>query len=1014
MALRSFFLSLLVLVCLVPPLAAGDSTGLTVKEAEERVAVAMRLIEGGIYDQAADIVREVLNDPSLRQSADVSDPEAQAVLELRESARFALERARFGTATDKDTFEDIGDEFVLLYQNRYRLVEPRYSMQSAYWAGRAYQEAEEFDRAVAMYTRVGGINLPQNMEGDAARRTSESLREMAEAIPYPGTQADRQRRERLLDQAITELERARLAFPIGRIRKELELDLIALRLARRQVDYVREAMSEADAFLAGEAAKDDLRARAALYRGMAAERLDNIEDAIKWFRSVIVEENPTQDDKRSASLALALALRELSGRKSPAEKPALLSQAVEAFQVALEGTTDSERWNRARILEADTLLELGQPNAALEVLQPILDRDIVLPAAWRLAGRAELNRGKPQEALEYLYPATLPSNSSTVLRLEALREAGYAARSRGDYGLALALSHHASRILRAGRVYSFLLTNEFIAMETLLNLGKAGGPRLLAGDVELLRSRDSQALLTHEDRRKNASFGLAVALGGLFRSGGDFDSAYNTSVRAEAATAWAKAGIVDLEVATGMIRHLRNRKPTTITESDLLSREGEAYYALALARAKDVLDNPQPSEEEINRVIANFTMASSSFRASSDGLSGKNSLELGIVNLASGGFLLNLSERWNRGAWSAQADSWRSEALSRIEASIRPFDQALTRYGPVGLQSMRARWSKSRALELLQEWRPAASGYSWLMNNSEAPRVLRVNAARHWANCMTQLGESGQAIARLAGFAQTDAESAFIVGQLSEQAGDFASAYRYYLFAANPESPTLPPTVPGRRQEAAYNAAKLALSQPEVVSPETDPEELRRQSREMLAQTALDDIDGTWTVRILEELADSWLAEEPDGWRTAHRLAVQTAANSSAGNELKRAMYILGARALKTGGNFAAALDELDRAYELVEKATSPAERRDAARVVTLMADIYREQGRYDDALRAYANVFATYPDAVEEADAARAAAARMILLRPNAGQREDEQVRAILSGLRDQNLADEILNSIR
>lgn len=1011
MALRSFLLPLLLI--LISPLAAAD---MTVKEAEERVAVAMRLIEGGIYDQAADIAREVLNDPSLRQSADLYDPSTQAVLALREAARFALERARFGTAADKDTFEDIGDEFALLYQNRYRLNEPRYGMQSAYWAGRSYQEAEDYERAVAMYTRVGGINLPQNMEGDAARRTSESLREMAETIPYPGTQADRQRRERLLDQAINELERARLAFPIGRVRKELELDLIALRLARRQIDYVREAMSEADAFLAGEAAKDDLRARAALYRGMAAERLDNIEDAIKWFRAVIVEENPTPEDKRSTSLALALALRELSGRKSPNEKPALLAQAVEAFEVALEGSTnDSERWNRARILQADTLLELGQPNAALEVLQPILDGTTILPAAWRLAGRAELNRGKPQEALQYLFPATLPTGNSSILRLDALREASYAAQSRGDYGLALALAHHASRILRAGRVYSSLLTNEFDAMETLLNLGRAGGPKFLAGDLELLRSRDSQVMLTHEDRQKNASLALAGAVGQLLRTGGDFDSAYTTSVRAEAATAWARTGIVDLEVAAGMIRHLRNRRPTTVTESDLLTREGETYYALALARAQDVLENPEPSEDEINRVMSNFTMAASSFRAaSSDGLSGMNSLELGIVNLASGGFLLNLSERWERGTWSMQADSWRSDALSRIEASIRPFDQALIRYGPVGLQSMRARWSKSRALEFLQEWRPAASGYSWLMNNSEAPRVMRVNAARHWAHCMTQLGESALAISRLAGFAQSDAGAAFVVGQLSEQLGDLASAYRYYLFAANPESPVLPPVATGMRQEAAYNAAKLALNSPGAVSPGSDPEELRRQSRELLAATALDDIDGTWTVRILEELADSWINEEPEGWRTAHRLAVQTAANPNAGGDLKRAMYILGARALKAGGNFAAALDELDRAYELVERATSTVERRDAARVVNLMADIYREQGRYEDALRAYANVFATYPDAVEEADEARASAARMILLRPNAGQREDEQVRAILSGLRNQHLADEILNSMR
>ncbi len=310
------FLFLVPLLLAVSAAAAAAAT-LSLDQADEHIAVASRLVEGGMYKQAIEQALAVLEDPDFGQESAAGN---QAWLQRREAARFYLERARFGLAATHDEYLDIAEEFAFLFQNRYRLDNPRYAMQSAYWSGRAYQAAEDYEHAISMYSRVGGLDLPQGMEGDAARRVSECLRLLAEEIPYPGTQRDRQRRRRLLDQAIDELNRARQSFPIGKSRKELELDLISLRLAQRDQDAAREALGEVEAFLAGEAARDDLRARATLYRGQAAERLGDIDDAIRWFTTVIEQENPTPEDLRDARIGLALALREAAENKPQEEK----------------------------------------------------------------------------------------------------------------------------------------------------------------------------------------------------------------------------------------------------------------------------------------------------------------------------------------------------------------------------------------------------------------------------------------------------------------------------------------------------------------------------------------------------------------------------------------------------------------------------------------------------------------------------------------------------------------------
>lgn len=370
----------------------------SLQEADARLAVAQSLLEGGIYDQAKEIALSILNDDAFREPGNATHAEAVPWLQRREAARFTLERGRFGLAHDTEEYLDIAEEFAFLFQNRYRLPSPAYHLQSAYWAARAYQEAGDYDRAVAMYSRVGGFNLPPGMEGDAARRTSECLREMAEALPYPGDHQDRQLRNRLLDQAIDELGRARNAMAVGRERKELELDLISLRLARREPDYLREALAEAEAFMTAEAARDALRARAALYRAMASERLGDAEDAITWFRAVVNDENPDAEDRRTAEMGLALALRELSENRQGDERTAVLRESVQAFQRALADAGDDARFDRARTILALTLLDLGQPSVALEAINPILRRGDPGPSVRYAAGRAELARGRPEEA----------------------------------------------------------------------------------------------------------------------------------------------------------------------------------------------------------------------------------------------------------------------------------------------------------------------------------------------------------------------------------------------------------------------------------------------------------------------------------------------------------------------------------------------------------------------------------------------------------------------------------------
>jgi hypothetical protein len=129
----------------------------------------------------------------------------------------------------------------------------------------------------------------------------------------------------------------------------------------------------------------------------------------------------------------------------------------------------------------------------------------------------------------------------------------------------------------------------------------------------------------------------------------------------------------------------------------------------------------------------------------------------------------------------------------------------------------------------------------------------------------------------------------------------------------------------------------------------------------------------------------------------------------SAPSAMRRAMRIVAARALAAGGRLKEALDELDAARELV--GGDDASARDAARITLETARVYRASGRRNDAVRAFAEVFASHLGDREEADRARLEAAETIMFSsPPPGDREKEQVRGILLGLGDQMLAERIM----
>ncbi len=985
---------------------AGEE--LTLNEADNRLAIASRLLEGGIYPRAGELALSVLDAPEAR--AVEGEPEAiRDWLMRREAARFMYYRSLYGQATERQQFQDLAEDFLQLANNRYLLPEPAYNVQAAYWAGRSYESADLYGQAVDMYGRVGGLSLPQGMEGDAAQRMSRNLRLMAEEIPFPGTQRDRQRRDQLLNQAIAELDRARLAFPIGERRKEIELDLIALRLARRDEQYVREAATEAEAYIAREAAKDALRARAVIYRARAAALLGESEAAANWYRRAVEEEEPEPEDAREAELGLALALGEMANSQEPQTRMRMLAQAAAAMQAALADAPASARWDGVRVILAETLLELQQPTAALEALYPTMQADRVNHQIWQTAGTAELRRGRLTEALEYLYPATRPTNPQPRLRLSAARDAAYAANVRRDYGIALALNHQASRMLRSTRLYSSLMVSEFQAMEILLRLGRASGPVSLSGDVELMQAEPDASALGIAEQRDAGVEKVAEALGRLLAGGGDADTGYDLATEAEAAINWSQDGMEQLELALAMIRHLSLRKPQGVTDSALASSQGEARQALALARAEKLLGGGEPSDDEVGRILADFAAAAESYQAASaGGLSSTDSLDQGMVNMESGAFLMRLAERWERGEWSSRAMMWREEARLRIEASLRPFNQTIATSGGSSLAARRARWSRGRALELLGEYRPAAADYLSLMNNSELPRVVRANAARRWAQCMDQLGETRQAMLRLAVFADNDAESALLDGKLAEKAGIYPEAYTRYVYAANPDAPALPPHTPWRSQEAAYLAGRLALVHPSETRPRQPPAETVEEGRQLLERAALEQPKGAWTIPMLGLLGENLLGRDENSWRQVHELAVRLAGSPEAGPNVRRSMLVLSAKALSEGGEQEEALDQLDNARDIAD--SGPAARATDAAITLETARIFRKQSRPDDALRAYADVFAIYPEAVEMADAARLEAAEMLLTRPEAGEVDATQARSILSGVRDQTLADDIL----
>ncbi|MCL1999947.1 MAG: hypothetical protein FWG74_00805 [Planctomycetes bacterium] len=987
--------------------AAGEP--LTLEMADNRLAIAERMLEGGIYERAGELANEILSDPAARGQTGSPD-EIAAWLRRREAARFIMDRSRFGMAVTREQFLDAAGSLVQLANNRYRLGEPAYNVQAAYWAGRAYEAAENWSEAVGLFSRVGGVSLPAGMEGDAAQRTSRCLRRLAEEIPYPGTARDRQYRSDLLNRAVTELDRSRLAFPVGNRRKEIELDRIALRMARREGQFIREAMTEAEIFIAGEPSKDELRARAALFRGQAAAMLGNPADAVIWFRKVATEENPSDEDRRWADIGLGLALAEMSGLTESEEKNRLLGQAAVALEKALDGVVAGGSWDNVRVVLARILITLERYEAALETLAPVVAEAKINHAAWREAGMAELRRGRLNEAIACLYPPTRPSNPNSVLRREACQEAARIAEARRDFGLAMALNHQASRLLRGERLFSTLLMVEFQAMEILLKLGRMDNFVSFSSDTDILM-QDSDALAASiQDKRRQAVAGVAEALGHLLAGGGDPDTAYDLAMQTEAAYVWSGDSRSKLELSIGMISHLRQRRPAGVSDRVLSSRLGDARYTLALARADAILSGlVEPTLEEIELALGDFTSAADIFQdASAGGFSVQDSLNQGMVSLESGGVLMRLAERWNRGKWSALAISWSEDARQRIESSLTPFNHAIATSAPSSPSARLARWLRGRALEFLGEWRTAAADYLSLMNNSELPRVFRANSARRWAICMGELGESRQALARLAVFADIDAEASLLAGRLADASDNPREAYQRYLFAANPSSPALPPATPGRFQEASYRAARLALEDPNEADPLQPAAAVVSQARTLLERAALADISSPWTVTILNLLGESWIQEEPEGWRTAHRIAMNIIENPVSGVGAERAMHILAAKALTKAGRHSQALDELDSARELLDETASG--RYDAAIIILETARIYRNQGRNEDAIRAYADVFAVHPEEAPSADAARQEAALLLLAMPGAGDREREQARNILNGVRDQRLAERIM----
>ncbi|MDR1521039.1 MAG: tetratricopeptide repeat protein [Planctomycetota bacterium] len=987
----------------------GGEAGLSLAEADNRLGVAFRLIEGGVFERAGEIAASILDAPGAAAS---DDPNRGEWLRRREMARFALDRSLLGLAVSREDFQAAAVALGQLADNRYRLADPAYDIQAAYWAARANEAIGEYREAVRLYTRVGGVSLPLGLEGDAAQRTSRCLRRLADELPYPGGLADRQLRDRLLNQAISELDRARLAFPMGDRRREIELDMVALRLSRREPQFVRDAASAADALIAGDAARDRFRARAVFYRGQAASMLGNPQEAAAWFRRVLGEENPDDEDRRNAGLGLALSLMELSESAGADAKRDFLAQAEAALDQVLAGADGISGWDGARVVKAHVLLSLEQPTAALETLAPILKGGRVRHSAWMAAGLAELARGRPAEAVRHFYPVSRPSNPDVNLRRSASQKAAGAARARRDFGFALAMNHRASRMIRRELLFSTLLVSEFQAMETILDLGRMDGPLSLSGNIDLLMIDTDDALTQIGQRRAEGAGNLAEALGRLLAGGGNPDSAYDLATAAEAAWNWSGDGAEKLKLAIGMAARLRQRQPSGIADSVLSSRLGEAHNALALAKVERLLAGVQPDIAGIENALADFAAASAAFQAAySGGRAIPDSLDQGMVGMESGGFLTRLADRWNRGIWLAESLRWRDEARRRVEASLIPFNHALAASPPSSLAARRAKWSRGRALEFLGDWRGAGADYLALMNNSELPRAVRINAARRWAVCMGELGDGRQALARLAVFADNDAEAALLAGKLAEASDNPREACRRYFFAADPASPSLPPATPGRAGEAAYRAAKLIFANPSEADPLTDPAVLVASARELLEKSVAADLGGPWAISILELLGDSWMSSpDPNGWLFAHRLAAAARERPDASPELDRAMCLVAARAMAAGGRFEEALQELDRARELLDREAAP-QPRDAARIALETARVYRKQGRYGDAVRAFANVFASYPGEEAEADAARLEAAETIMLPPaSPGEREREQARGIISGLTDQLRAEKLL----
>lgn len=1001
----------LLLLCALSTAAAGEEA-FTLAAADTRLETVKRLLDDGEFALAAENANAILNSPAAQVSAWESNPSPETIdwLRRRELASYYLARAQLGLARAKDDFLAAADAFRQLSHNRYRLPDGAHTGESAYWGGVALRNAGDYESAVQEFQRVGGVDIPIEMAGDAARQISDCLRHIAEALPEDGGPAVAKQRTRLLDQALDELDRARVAFPVGPKRKLLELDLIALRLARSDPESVRIAMAEAEAFLASDPAREPPRAMAALYRAQGAYRLGIIDAAISGFDSVLNEERPDPETKRSAEMGLGLSLWEQARSADSKKRKTLLEQSAGHLSAALEEPGDDPRTSTRMVL-AEILLELDRPSAAADVLAPIMHLPGISARTHYLMGLAAWRRGRLEEAKQEFFLAARPGDASRRFAIDAAAQGARASLKLGDYGTALAFAHLAARGQRGDRDFRQLLETELDMAAIRVALGRSEAPPSLMD--EIFSGLDDNASPKTASEWRNQAARVAVRrLGKLFSPNNVTETAldaYDFVFSWDALTQWEEPGPANLELAIRILEHLRSRNPGSALLNRIDRVEADARFARALAWSREVLSSPLPDQSAIQRIVDEFA-ASGNLIAKSrldprspDSVFGKS-----LSALEAGRFLMEVIARWKFGQGAIDVSQWREEARRLLESIIKP----LNTIGAAPFIDQRIRfqaiWALGRTLEYLEEYVPAADEYAKLMGLPEVPGRLRLESARHWALCMGELGQTEKGLEKLAPFAESGAEASLLAGKLAEASGDKAKAWTYYRRAADPDFPAMTGTPLERAGEAAYNAARLALGDPDKARPGIDPGQTQQEALALLDATAKRNPTGEWTTRLLELSGNHWLGK-PDGWKQVYSMAASVADNSTNPTPMRRAMRVLAGRALRLGGVYDEALAQLDEAREL--KGDDANYRSDLARSMLETARTYRDQKKTDDAIRGYAETFSTYADNVDAADSARLEMAALLVGDAKQGSPDSlARARSLLSSVRDQTLAQKVL----